>query len=59
MTDRGLYSEENFPDIKTVLDGGVDTIRRLVSIDLECLLLSMTKIVFPLEAKVRQVYCSL
>lgn len=55
MADRGLYSEENFPDIKTVLDGGLDTIIRLVSIDLECLLLSMTKIVFPLEAKVRQV----
>lgn len=59
MADRGLYSEENFPDIKTVLDGGVDTIRRLVSIGLECLLLSMTKIAFPLEAKSRQVYCPL
>ena len=55
----GYAQRKHFPDVKTVLDGEVDSIRRHISIGLACLLLSVTKIVFPLEAKIRQVYCPL
>lgn len=56
---QGYAQRKNFPDAKTVLDGEAAIIRRHVSIGLACLFLSMTKIVFLLEAKIRQVYCPL